>query len=342
MQNNNPNDYLLEDGIDLKALFKLLINSKKLIIVTTLIITLLGAIYSFQKAPVYKSTALIEIGQYYDTFKKKNILLEDVKQLIQNLRIVFIHKSNDNKSLSIQKIENRLIKIEIDKPSIELGKQILDEVITYIENKHLNPLQRLVNQLKYKIESLNNQIENIKSLNNKIEYEKLRIANNIIILETKLPQIDLKIKALNKIILEDQANLKLLESDPDLFIKKATQSPTLNHVLHNYRDQLLDLEAKKINLSLEIDNLEIQLQFSESNNLESEKIFKLLQEKDSLELELAFLKQNSTKTQLVGKILTIDTGGTKRLIIFLSFIFGLFLSITIVLINNSLKAFKED
>ena len=64
MQNNNPNDYLQEDEIHLKEIFKLLINSKKLIIIITLVITILGAIYSFQKAPVYKSTALIEIGSY--------------------------------------------------------------------------------------------------------------------------------------------------------------------------------------------------------------------------------------------------------------------------------------
>ena len=72
MQNINPNHYLQEDEKDLKEIFKLLINSKKLIIVTTLIITLLGAIYSFQKAPVYKSTALIEIGQYDALITAKN------------------------------------------------------------------------------------------------------------------------------------------------------------------------------------------------------------------------------------------------------------------------------
>ena len=55
MQNNNPNNYLQEDEIDLKEIFKLLINSKKLIIAITLVITTLGAIYSFQKVPVYKS-----------------------------------------------------------------------------------------------------------------------------------------------------------------------------------------------------------------------------------------------------------------------------------------------
>ena len=47
MQNNNPNDYLQEDEIDLKETFRLLINSKKLIITITLVITTLGAIYGF-------------------------------------------------------------------------------------------------------------------------------------------------------------------------------------------------------------------------------------------------------------------------------------------------------
>ena len=73
MQNNNPNNYLQEDEINLKEIFKLLINSKKLIITITLVITTLGAIYTFQKAPEYKSTALIEIGQY-DTFENEKYI----------------------------------------------------------------------------------------------------------------------------------------------------------------------------------------------------------------------------------------------------------------------------
>ena len=61
MQNNDSNNYLHKDNMDLKEIFKLLINSKKLIITITLVITTLGAIYSFQKAPLYESTALIKL-----------------------------------------------------------------------------------------------------------------------------------------------------------------------------------------------------------------------------------------------------------------------------------------
>ena len=376
MQNNNSNNYLQEDEIDLKEIFKLLINSKKLIIAITLVITTLGAIYSFQKAPKYESSALIEIGQY-DTLEEENILLESASESIQNLNIVFIHKSIDNESLSIKTIEDKLIKIKIDKPSIELGKKTLDEIARYIENRHSlllsNLTQKAENQLAYEIESLNDQIEftnstlltqnedekirianEIESLNNQIKYsksalltqnevEKIRITNEIFILNNKLPIIDLKINALNKVILEDQNNLELLESDPDLYIQRAAQSPTLNQVIHAYKYELFDFEAKKINLSQDKDNLESQLKRLESNYLESDEIFKLSQDKDRLELELELLmKRNSTSTQLIGKIVTNEISLRKELTILLIFIIGLFLSIIMVFINNSLKALKEE
>ena len=110
MQNNNPNDYLQEDEIDLKEIFKLLINSKKLIIVTTLIITLLGAIYAFQKEPLplYKSTALIEIGNY-ELDEYSQMIIEPAEDLIKELTTNFIHKQEAN--VLINYIEDTLIEI---------------------------------------------------------------------------------------------------------------------------------------------------------------------------------------------------------------------------------------
>ena len=128
--------------------------------------------------------------------------------------------------------------------------------------------------------------------------------------------------------IKDQNNLKLLESDSDLFIQRAAQSPTLNQVIYTYQNQLNELVAKKTNLE---------------SHANSDEIFQLSQEKDNLQLELEFLmQQNPIKTQLIGKIVTIDAGIKKGSIIFVSFILGLFLSIVIVLINKTLKAFTED
>jgi hypothetical protein len=426
MQNNNPNDYLLEDEIDLKEIFQLLINSKKLIIVTTLIITLLGAIYSFQKAPVYKSTALIEIGQYdaLITAKNKDPLLESTSNLIHNINIVFIHKSDDHKSndydydsLSIKPVEDKLIKIEIHQPSIELGNKTLNEVIIYIENRHSlllsNLAQKSENQLAYEIERLNNEISytkstllsknesekikisnQIKVIDNQIKYtkssllsknesEKIRISNQIAIINAALPSIDAKIESLNEIVNANKNTVLLLESDPELAIFASVRIIDYENEKINLSREILvlqrqlnllennNLESDEIfQLTQEKDTLQIILNLLENNNLESDEIFQLTQEKDTLEIilnilennvlesdeifkltqekarlesELEFLrKQNRSKTQLIGKIQTIEDGITKEFIIFLSFIIGLFLSITIVLINNSLKAFKED
>jgi capsular polysaccharide biosynthesis protein len=324
MQNNNPNINLQEDEIDLKEIFKILINSKKLIIVTTLIITLLGTIYSFQKAPLYKSTALIEIGQY-NTFENENILLESASKLIQNLNIVFIHKSNEDiNSLSIKTIENKLIQVEIRKPSKELSKKTLNEIIRYIENRH-SGLEKRNNQSTQKILTR-------------------KIANKIVTINNQLPYLATKIVALKNIIIADEHNLKLLQSNPELLLKRAAQSPTLNEVIYSYNDELLDLKSAQENLIHERSNLESKLKLLESNSFDPKNLFKLnlLREKDDQSLELDFLvMQNPTRTQLIGEIITKKVATKKELIISLSFIMGLFLSIIMVFINNSLKALKE-
>ena len=324
MQNNNPNINLQEDEIDLKEIFKILINSKKLIIVTTLIITLLGTIYSFQKAPLYKSTALIEIGQY-NTFENENILLESASKLIQNLNIVFIHKSNEDiNSLSIKTIENKLIQVEIRKPSKELSKKTLNEIIRYIENRH-SGLEKRNNQSTQKILTR-------------------KIANKIVTINNQLPYLATKIVALKNIIIADEHNLKLLQSNPELLLKRAAQFPTLNEVIYSYNDELLDLKSAQENLIHERSNLESKLKLLESNSFDPKNLFKLnlLREKDDQSLELDFLvMQNPTRTQLIGEIITKKVATKKELIISLSFIMGLFLSIIMVFINNSLKALKE-
>jgi hypothetical protein len=375
MQNNNPNDYLQEDEIDFKEIFKLLINSKKLIIVTTFIITLLAAIYTTQKEPIYKSTALIETGSYQmevidkngGTIDYKIKLIEPTETLIKELTIHFIHKQKAN--LSINSIEDTLIKINSTSLDPVKNTDLLNKVIQYIENRHSNLLinhtQKIKNQLTYKIERLNDHIEySFSAL-------LLRISNQIESLNNELPNLDTKIESLNEIIVADKGNLLLLKSNPDLFLQRAAQFPTLDQVIHSYSVQLLDFENEKIKLSHENNNLKSQLKLLENNNLESdeifellqekdsqqiayllqpmggndiesEKIFELLQEKDSLELELEFLMQkNSTSTQLIGEIVTSTFDLKKDLIILLGFIFGFFLGIVMVFVNNFLKTFKE-
>ena len=436
IQNNNPNDYLQEDEKDLKEIFKILINSKKLIIVITLIITTLGAIYSFQKVPQFKSTALIEIGNYgVDEYKQMTI--EPAKNLIKELTINFIHKQKilnySSNNLIIKSIQDRLIEISHTSASPEQSENLLSEIIGYIKNRHIfllnESIQKTKTELAFKIESLKDQIKIINStlstqrddeklrLTNQIKSAKdqiklansslltyknseiARISNEIFMLNNILPTLDRRIKLLNNVIAEDQNNLKLLASNPDLFIQRAAQSPSLSQVISTYKDRLIDYEnqiiylkqnkktlaselkffqntdldtydifklsqakegfelelkllksntifkviSKLSELKEDVGSLELELKLLKSNDLESSEILKLSQEKKGLELESAFLLlQNPIKTQLVGKIDTFPIDPNKERIIFLSFIFGFFLSMVIVFINHSLKALKEE
>ena len=376
MQNNNSNDVLQKDEINLEEAFKLLINSKKIIIVITLVITTLGVIYSFQRAPVYKSTALIEIGYYPKNQYNQTPIeadqqdqhnqtpIETAKSLINELTIKYIHRQKALKikspNLVIKSVmdpggiktqrsySNRLIHIAVTSSSTVTSRDLINEIIGYIENRHSSLLitytKNIENQLTNKIMSLNDQIEYSKNASlTQDENEKLRISNKIESLNNEIPTLDLKIKELNSIINEDQDNLKLLASNPDLFLQRASQSPTLNQVIYSYKIKLIDFEAEKIILSQEKDNLESQLQVLESNNLESVMILILSQEKNVFESELEFMRnQNPTNTQFIGEILTKDMSIKKELIILWSFIFGLSLSIIMVFINNSLKAYKEE
>jgi hypothetical protein len=345
MQNNNHNNYFLEDEIDLKHIFMFLNISKKLIIAITLVITSLGVIYAYQKAPVYKSTALMQIGKHYgiEALQRKGI--EPTVDLIEELRIQFIHKKQVS-GLTIQALDGAVFELSIKSPSSVENIKLLNEIVTYANNRHSNLLrnnnQRITNQLTYKIENINNQIEYTNStLLIQKEDKKLRIANQIININNALLNINRKVKALNKVIIEVQGIFELLESHPDLFIQRSVQSATIYQVNFTYKQQLIDLDIEKINLSQEKDNLESQLKFLESNNLESEKVFRLSQEKDNLGVELEFLMQNITKTQLIGEIVTTEDQIKKEKIILLSFIIGLILSIFMVFTNNFLKAFKE-
>ena len=51
-----------EDEIDLREIFKILIESKKLIISTILIFTIVSIVYSLSQKPEFKSSTQLEVG----------------------------------------------------------------------------------------------------------------------------------------------------------------------------------------------------------------------------------------------------------------------------------------
>ena len=89
----HPSPY--EDEIDLREIFKILIESKKLIISTILIFTIVSIIYSLSLKPEFKSSTILEIG-YYEKPDGTQKLIEKPSNLISDLKVL-IMKNSDNK-----------------------------------------------------------------------------------------------------------------------------------------------------------------------------------------------------------------------------------------------------
>jgi LPS O-antigen subunit length determinant protein (WzzB/FepE family) len=128
MKNSNLNNDYLDDELDLIELLRIIINSKKLILIVTLAFSLLAFIYNTQKEREYQSTVILEVGSY-DLLNGDKKIVEPVSSLIKKLKIDLVYKKqlefgdlklNDNK-LIFKSIEDQLLEINYTSPSPEFN-----------------------------------------------------------------------------------------------------------------------------------------------------------------------------------------------------------------------------
>ena len=308
MANSKLSNNYSEDEIDLKELLQNLINSKKIIIIFTLVSALLTFTYSSQKETLYTSTALIEIGSYdsieyidlNSAFEAK--LVETIPELIKNLTIELIYKQQVMDKLTFKSIQDRVLEISYTSPAS--NSDFISSALIYIQNRHSDIMISLLDPLKNEIESVNSQISSLEAtLLRQNEAAKLKVANEKKINISKIPGIDTQILTLeNKInillneIAVNEENLAslVIGTQPE----SARIRTTLNQVIHGYKIRTLDhrenIEQLKnlknqikadINiLTLQNETLDNLLLVSESGN--SETVFKITQDKSSLDLQL--------------------------------------------------------
>ena len=343
---NQTNQY--EDEIDLIEIIQKLIKSKMIIIVTTLIITILTYLYTLQQQPTYQSSVLIEIG-HYNSNDGSIKLLEQPSSLTQDLKINLIHKNLDENlsSAKIKILEDKLITIDYSSGSAEKNTNVLNKFINYLDIRHSRLANAKSLELSDEIDSLSSEIEfTEKLLLAQNEDTKLQISNQIKILTNQLQFIDKKISSLDQIITEDQENLQLLKSVPDLYIERTTTNPTLNQVIYTYKINHTDLLINKQNIKDQIYNLEKKLEIMENSHLshlESEELFKYQKEIDKLKVKLKGLENlNFTQTKTIGGVKTHSLDPNNKKIMVLGFIAGLFAGILIVFINEFVKTYRES
>ena len=334
-----PSPY--EDEIDLREIFKILIDSKKLIIVTILIFTIASIIYSLSVKPKFKSSTIIEIG--YTTMPdgtQKSI--EEPSDLISNLNLYqFLNGQNNYQNTTYEAIENKLIFIQTTSKSGEQNENFLVEIIRDIDERHSN--LTLLNNNQKKDEILR-QIEMIESELSFVKAERLsKIEDRLAILTNELPIIDLEIRQLEKIILDDTRNLSLLTENGQLLKERAANSPTLEQIIFTYKTQINVLNRNKSSYIQEIKSLNNQLQSLENDTHQSDQLFRLRQEKVALENDLQMLmNETHVNTRLIGNIETETLKSKTLLIISLGIIIGFITSIFLVFINNLIKSYRES
>jgi len=329
-----------DDEIDLREIFKILIESKKLIIVTILIFTITSIIYSLSLKPKFESSAILEIG-HTELLDGTQRLIEKPSDLISYLNLYqYLNSQENNQDISFKAIENKLILIEITSNSSEQNENLLAEIIRFIDSRHSNFSLLSKNQKK---DEISLQIELIETEISFIRAKELsKIEDRLTHLTNELPIIDLEISQLEKIILDDTNNLSLLKENENLLKERAANSPTLDQIIFNYKTQINVLNRKKYSNTQETKSLKNQLKSLENDMLQSDQLFSLEQEKAILENELKMLmNQTQVNTRLIGNIETDTVKPETLLTISLGIIIGFITSILLTLISNFLKSFRE-
>jgi capsular polysaccharide biosynthesis protein len=388
-----------EEDIDLREIIKTILENKILIILFIFIFTLTSIFYSLSLKPSFKSSHLIEIG-YIETHDGSQKLIETPPSLISDIKVNLVYKDykdNLSKQVRVEALEDKLIKLNFTSDSAELNEEVLRNFFSYIDERHIRIAELTSIQKKEKILKEIDLIESEKS--SRKQARKLEIANDLeavnsqlsffetnlfkekkaqkldLIFKTnnlknKLPYIEQKINQLKEVIENDNANLMLLQSDPQLLKERTAISPTLDQIIYSYKDLIIELEIDKVTYLEQIDNLKKQLELLENNEFKPEVLFKLKQEQDNLKKQLELLENNEFKSEVLFKlqqeqdnlkkqldetlnhqfINTSPTGEIKtkiiepktKPIILLGFVFGLFAGIFIVLIKNFIKKFRND
>ena len=139
MQENQTNTQRYEeDEIDLRELFRTLMDNKLKIVIITSVITILSVIYVFTKnpIPIYKGEVMVEVGVGVGVGENKSQVYFDNTN---NLKSIIEQKFSS--SVTIPKRTNNILLISSSNTNKEKIKATLKEVVSFIIKKHTEKLK---------------------------------------------------------------------------------------------------------------------------------------------------------------------------------------------------------
>ncbi len=319
---SNNTEYIQEDEIDLRELFKTIWDKKVFIAVFTTIITLASIVFVLSKTPIYEAKVLVEIGSYKLYYNNSNsnsrVLIDDVNQLSKKLNILFIETKKNVKekeseiiNITVPKGQTTFIEITSNALNNKLATKEIKGVIEYIRNKHQIILDDVRDRRELKINNIDRKISNIKKNEIKILDDKISLQQETI------NQYSNQLKQIDK-------NLRKIEnSNPSLAALKLMEKRDLSNFILNSNIQLMDNKNKK-------------------DELITTTLTELEEEKNLIKSLL--LAHNYKNSEIVGQIITNDypIKPKKKLIVVVSFVTAFILSIFLVFFMQFIRSMKED
>ncbi len=342
----HTDNFIQEDTIDIRELWKVLVRRKKLIALVTGTLTLLAVIYALVATPWYEAKAFVEIGTYKQGGKE--VLLADSNKLAKRLEVEYIDileniKDRDVKITAVKPLKKNASFIEIKAlgKSNELSQSEVSKVLNQITQKH----QAIVSEIKESREShlndIKRQIFSVKNneltkLNESLTYEKT----------VHLPQLKEKLELTKKNMLKNEEQIKVLtdnirktqNKNPSLTALNVIERGSLESKISSQEIRLIDIETSiKALENKTIKQLERKIDITIKDKLAK------LNEKLSL-AEQALLPHNFKNSALVGEVIISDypVKPKKKLIVIIAFLTGLMLSVFLAFFLEFIQAGKKE
>ena len=315
--------YLQEDEIDLRELFKTIWDKKVFIIVFTFVITLIAAIYAYNKTPIYEAKALVEIGEY----KQNNPIsgtgitktsIDDAAILEKKLTTLYVDmlkniddRTSEITSIALAKGLKNFLEIKSEATSNEEAKNEILKVLTFVQGEHEKILDDVKKQKEMELRNIDLQISDIKS-------------RTVALIDKKLENSAKTLENLQEQLKLVDENLKKIDTlNPSLAALKLMEKKDITTSINTLTVQNFELESKK-------------------DELLTTSLYKLEENKKIIELSL--LPHNYKNTQIVGEIMTNDFPAKpkKSLIVAVAFVTGFILSIFLVFVIQFIQGTKKE
>ena len=315
--------YLQEDEIDLRELFKTILDKKVFIVIFTLVITILAAIYAYNKTPIYEAKALVEIGEY----KQNNPIsgtgitktsIDDAAILEKKLTTLYVDmeknlkdKTSEISNIAIVKGLKNFLEIKSEATSNEDAKNEILKVLRFVQGEHEKILDDVKKQKEMELRNIDLQISDIKS-------------RTVALIDKKLENSAKTLENLQEQLKLVDENLKKIDTlNPSLAALKLMEKKDITTSINTLTVQNFELESKK-------------------DELLTTSLYKLEENKKIIELSL--LPHNYKNTQIVGEIMTNDFPAKpkKSLIVAVAFVTGFILSIFLVFVIQFIQGTKKE